>query len=59
MTAVLLAEIYSQAGAPGGLFNVVRGGDRDRFSSVSSPICDEGLLHRKCAHRQESKTKNN
>ncbi|KAL0200228.1 hypothetical protein M9458_003415, partial [Cirrhinus mrigala] len=26
VTAVLLAEIYSQAGAPEGLFNVVQGG---------------------------------
>lgn len=26
-TAVLLAEIYSQAGAPEGLFNVVQGGE--------------------------------
>lgn len=26
MTAVLLAEIYAQAGAPNGLYNVVQGG---------------------------------
>ncbi len=56
VTAVLLAEIYSQAGAPEGLFNVVQGGQETGFSAVSSPICGEGLLHRKCAHWQESKT---
>uniref|UniRef100_A0A8C1KZF4 Aldehyde dehydrogenase 9 family, member A1b n=1 Tax=Cyprinus carpio TaxID=7962 RepID=A0A8C1KZF4_CYPCA len=40
VTAVLLAEIYSQAGAPEGLFNVVQGGDRDRFSSVTASLKD-------------------
>ena len=38
VTAVLLAEIYAQAGAPPGLFNVVQGGQETGGLLVHHPL---------------------
>jgi betaine-aldehyde dehydrogenase len=53
LSALALAEIYTEAGLPDGLFNVVQGYGRGRPALASHPCRRQGVADRLRADRQE------
>ena len=52
LTAIELAEIYTEAGVPPGVFNVVQGDHRVGRALSPTSRHREGLAHRRGRHRQ-------
>jgi hypothetical protein len=52
LTALKLAEIYTEAGVPAGVFNVVPAAAASRQWLTEHPVIEK--IHRRHHHRQES-----
>ncbi len=54
LTTLKLAEIYTEAGVPAGVFNVLTGSGREVGTWLTEhPRIEKNLLHRRHRHRQE------